>query len=46
MQTSVNNAIATNFPAALTSLEENFSAVQAAEKAFAQVQNLSLFSVI
>lgn len=46
LQTSVNNAIATNFPAALTSLDQNTTAVEAAMKAFAQVQSLSLFSVI
>lgn len=46
VQTSVNNAVATNFPAALTSLEQNTTAVEAAMKAFAQVQSLSLFSVI
>jgi flagellar hook-associated protein 3 FlgL len=46
LQTSVNNAIATNLPAALTSLDQNTTAVEAAMKAFAQVQSLSLFSVI
>jgi flagellar hook-associated protein 3 FlgL len=46
VQTSVNNAIATNLPAALTSLDQNTTAVEAAMKAFAQVQSLSLFSVI
>jgi flagellar hook-associated protein 3 FlgL len=46
LQTGVNNAIATNIPAALTSLNENLTAVQAAEKAFSSVQNLSLFNYI
>jgi flagellar hook-associated protein 3 FlgL len=46
LQNGVDNAIATNMPAALTSLNENLTAVQAAMKAFSSVQNLSLFSYI
>jgi flagellar hook-associated protein 3 FlgL len=46
LQNSVDNAIATNMPAALTSLNENLTAVQAAMKAFSSVQSLSLFSYI
>ena len=46
LQNGVDNAIATNMPAALTSLNENLTAVQAAMKAFSSVQSLSLFSYI
>ena len=46
LQTGVDNAIATNIPAAMTSLDDNMTAVQAAMKAFSSVQSLSLFSYI
>jgi flagellar hook-associated protein 3 FlgL len=46
LQNGVDNAIATNIPAAMTSLDENMTAVQAAMKAFSSVQSLSLFSYI
>ncbi len=46
LQTSVDNAIAANMPAAMTSLDDNMTAVQAAMKAFSSVQSLSLFSYI
>ena len=46
LQTSVNNATAVNMPAALTSLNENLTAVEAAMKAFSSVQSLSLFNYI
>ena len=44
VQNDVNNAIATNFPAALTSLDQNTTAVEY-HQLVAQVQNLSLFSI-
>ncbi|HEY1858031.1 flagellar hook-associated protein FlgL [Acidocella sp.] len=46
LQTSVSNATSVNMPAALTSLNENLTAVQAAMKAFSSVQSLSLFNYI
>jgi flagellar hook-associated protein 3 FlgL len=46
LQTSVENATAANMPAVLTSLNDNLTAVQAAMKAFSDVQSLSLFNYI
>jgi len=46
VQNNVDNAISTNFPATLTALDQNTTAVEAAMKAFSTVQSLSLFSVI
>ncbi|HVE22004.1 MAG TPA: flagellar hook-associated protein FlgL [Acidocella sp.] len=46
VQNNVDTTIGTNFPAALTALDQNTTAVEAAMKAFSTVQNLSLFSVI
>ena len=46
LQTSVDNATAVNMPAGVTSLNESLTAVQAAMKAFSDVQSLSLFSYI
>lgn len=45
-QTSINNATAVNMPVAITSLQETQTALQAAMKTFAAVQNLSLFNYI
>jgi flagellar hook-associated protein 3 FlgL len=46
LQITAQDATATNTPNALTSLDDTISAVQAAEKAFSAVQNLSLFQYI
>jgi flagellar hook-associated protein 3 FlgL len=46
LQTSVQNATEANMPAVLTSLNNNLTAVQAAIKAFSDVQSLSLFNYI
>jgi flagellar hook-associated protein 3 FlgL len=46
LQTGIDNAISTNMPAAMTSLDDTMTAVQAAMKAFSSVQSLSLFNYI
>jgi flagellar hook-associated protein 3 FlgL len=46
LQVTAQNATATDMPSALTTLDDTISAVQAAEKAFSAVQNLSLFQYI
>jgi flagellar hook-associated protein 3 FlgL len=46
LQTTVQDATAVNQPTTITTLDETITAVQAAEKAFSAVQNLSLFQYI
>ena len=46
MQTTVQNATAVNMPAAMTTLAETVTALQAAMKAFGSVQSLSLFNYL
>ncbi len=46
LQTTVQNATGANIPAAMTSLDETLTAVQASEQAFGAVQKLSLFNYI
>ena len=46
LQATVQDATAVNQPAAITTLDETISAVQAAEKAFSAAQNLSLFQYL
>jgi flagellar hook-associated protein 3 FlgL len=46
LQTTVQNEIGVNQPTTITTLDETISAVQAAEKAFSAVQNLSLFQYL
>ncbi len=46
LQVNVQNATAVNMPAAITSLDQSLTAMQAAMKAFASVQSLSLFNYI
>jgi flagellar hook-associated protein 3 FlgL len=46
LQLTVQNAVGTDMPAAMTQLNQTITAVQAAAKAFSAVQNLSLFQYI
>ena len=46
LQATVENATAVNQPTAITTLDETINAIQAAEKAFSAVQNLSLFQYL
>jgi flagellar hook-associated protein 3 FlgL len=46
LQATVQNDTAINQPAVITTLDETINAVQAAEKAFSAVQNLSLFQYL
>ena len=46
LQTNIQNETAVNTPAAITSLDQSLTAMQAAMKAFASVQSLSLFNYI
>jgi flagellar hook-associated protein 3 FlgL len=45
-QNTVQNAVGANLPAAITSLDQTLTSVQAAMKAFSSAQSLSLFSYI
>ena len=45
-QNAVNSATAVNMPAAITTLEQTMTAMQAAMKSFASAQSLSLFSYL
>jgi flagellar hook-associated protein 3 FlgL len=46
LETSVQNATGANIPVAIASLDQSVTALQAAMKAFGDVQNLSLFSYL
>ena len=46
LQTTVQDTTGVNQPTTITTLDETISAVQAAEKAFSAVQNLSLFQYL
>jgi flagellar hook-associated protein 3 FlgL len=46
LQAAVQSAVGVNMPAALTTLNETVTAVQAAMKAFGSVQSLSLFNYL
>jgi flagellar hook-associated protein 3 FlgL len=46
LQATVQNETAVNQPVAITTLDETISAVQAAEKAFSDAQDLSLFKYL
>jgi flagellar hook-associated protein 3 FlgL len=46
LQTSVQNAVAVDTPAAIANLDETLTALQAAMKTFGDVQNLSLFNYL
>jgi flagellar hook-associated protein 3 FlgL len=46
LQATVQDTTAVNQPVAITTLDETISAVQAAEKAFSDVQSLSLFQYL
>jgi flagellar hook-associated protein 3 FlgL len=46
LQATVQNATAVNQPVAISTLDETISAVQAAEKAFSDAQDLSLFKYL
>lgn len=46
LQSTVQNAIGVDTPTAITTLDESVTALEAAMKAFAGVQNLSLFSYL
>jgi flagellar hook-associated protein 3 FlgL len=46
LQATVQDATAVNQPAAITTLDETITAVQAAEKAFSAAQSLSLFKYL
>lgn len=46
LQSSLQNAVGTNMPQAMTQLNQTLTAVQAAEKAFTAVQGLSLFKYL
>jgi flagellar hook-associated protein 3 FlgL len=46
LQGAVQNAIGVNMPSAITQLDETLTSVQAAMKAFSDVQNLSLFKYL
>lgn len=46
LQSSLQNAVGTNMPQAMTQLNQTLTAVQAAEKAFTAVQSLSLFKYL
>jgi flagellar hook-associated protein 3 FlgL len=46
LQAGVQNAVSANLPAAIASLDQSLTSVQAAMKAFGTAQNLSLFSYI
>jgi flagellar hook-associated protein 3 FlgL len=45
-QTTVNNAVAVNTPAAMTELDDTLTSLQAAMKTFGTVQSLSLFNYL
>lgn len=46
VQTSINNATALNMPAAITTLDQTMTALQAAMKTFSTAQSLSLFKYL